>query len=405
MATDTGNGSGRFHGRRLPADGGGAARLSGQVVPVAGGAGTAARTDAAQRLARRRTQRRPPTAVGRDRRAGVAAVRGGAVAAVRAGADGARRGGLLLQGRGDPRARPRHGVPDQVAERAVHARVLPVRLRQRLRLQGESQLPPPLHAASRGRPRSGAAAEPHVSVRLPAAAIHGQHYRRLPVGRAVAGAAPARDHRRRPLSGRDRQGRRRRRRVDAGDLPRRAGDAAQCGVGGALHPALPGGRGRAADRAGRADPGPAADRAPGRRPLAALAGGRADACRPARQRARLPPVRAQQHPRPDLGVPVLEHELAHRASHVRRRAMLQPRQAVPGDPRRHARTAHAAGIMARDPGHLEAATAGTRLPSTTRPCPRPRTRRFGRRPTCRGVPRRRAAGTRRSTQPATRSPR
>ena len=161
----------------------------------------------------------------------------------------------------------------------------------------------------------------------------------------------------------------------------------------------------AADCAGRADPGPAADCSPGRRALAALAGGRADACRPARQRARLPPVRAQQHPRPDLGVPVLEHELAHRASHVRRRAMLQPRQAVPGDPRRRARTAHPAGIMARDPGHLEAATAGIPATSTTRPCPRPRTRRCGRRPTCRGVPRRRAAGTRRSTQPATRSPR
>ena len=39
------------------------------------------------------------------------------------------------------------------------------------------------------------------------------------------------------------------------------------------------------------------------------------------------------------------------------------------------------------------------------PAPDRAPRRFGRRPTCRGVPRRRAAGTRRSTQPATRSPR
>ena len=334
----------------------------------------------------------------------MAAVRGGVVAAVCAGADGARSGGLLLQGRGDPRTRPRHGVPQQVAERAVHASVLPARLRQRPRLQDKPRLPPPLHAPSRGRPRGGAAAESRLALPLPAAVVHRQRYRRLPVGRAVAGAAPAPADRRRPLSARHRRGRRLRRRVAAGGLPRRAGEAAPGGVGGARHPALPGRRAGAPVRAGRSAPDAAADRASGRWPLAALAGGRADARRPARQRARLPPVRAQQHPRSDLGVPLLAHELAHRASHVRRRTVLQPRPAASSDQGRRARPALAVGRLARDPGHLEAAAGGTGLPVRHPASAHPRTRRWRHPPTCRNAPPRRGPATPRSTPPATRSP-
>ena len=86
------------------------------------------------------------------------------------------------------------------------------------------------------------------------------------------------------------------------------------------------------------------------------------ALRPAGQRPRLPQVDPFDEAGPDLHLPLLAHELAHRTPHVRRRAVLQPEEAGARDRRRHAGAAHAGGRLARDARDLEPAGRRSRLP-------------------------------------------
>ena len=85
---------------------------------------------------------------------------------------------------------------------------------------------------------------------------------------------------------------------------------------------------------------------------------------------RLSQVRAFDHPRPALGVHLLAHELAPRAPHVRRSAVLQPQEAAPGGGARHAEGAELLRRMAGDARDLAPAAAVSRTTSSTRRCPR-----------------------------------
>ena len=115
-----------------------------------------------------------------------------------------------------------------------------------------------------------------------------------------------------------------------------------------------------------ADPG---RRGAARRQLAGVPVRPAPALRAARQRGRLPQVDALDEARSDLDLPLLADELARRAPHVRRGAVLQPQEAGAGDRARHARAAHPAGSVAGDALGLEAAADRPRLPVRHPRCP------------------------------------
>ena len=96
------------------------------------------------------------------------------------------------------------------------------------------------------------------------------------------------------------------------------------------------------------------------------------ALRPARERPRFPQERPLDHPRSADGIPLLAHELAHRAPHVRRRPLLQSEEAAPRGRPRHARSRArfaAPGRRCSKPGGGSRPTPTT---SSTRPCRRPR---------------------------------
>ena len=69
---------------------------------------------------------------------------------------------------------------------------------------------------------------------------------------------------------------------------------------------------------------------------------------------RLPQEHAVDAPAQVRGIPLLAHELAHRASHVCRHPLLQSSRAGSRDQGRHARTAQSAWSLARDARHMGA---------------------------------------------------
>ena len=91
---------------------------------------------------------------------------------VRAGAVRSRYDRHLLPRPGDPRVEPRYGISHQVAQQAVPVRVRAAELGQPVPLRREPHLPSPLHPASGGRPRGGAAGQRVVAIPPDAAALH-----------------------------------------------------------------------------------------------------------------------------------------------------------------------------------------------------------------------------------------
>ena len=161
-------------GARVPAAGTGAPGPARQVVPLPDRACPVARADAAQRPAGRLPDPRPPGAVGRLRRGHRLVLHPRHVAGVRDRALVPGHRGYLHAWTRHPRARPRHGVQDQVAQPLLPGADVAAHLVELPRVRDEPHLPPPLHALPGGRPRGGAADRPAPEAAADTAAAHRQ---------------------------------------------------------------------------------------------------------------------------------------------------------------------------------------------------------------------------------------
>ena len=228
---------------------------------------------------------------------------------------------------------PHDSVQDEVAQRILPAGLLLPGLDELRDLQVQPQLPPPLHALRGGGPRGGAAGHTIVAHPLPRAVVHAQRHGRIPVAGPASNSEELRGDRAEPL----------RQPVQflgfgaLRGIPGRADEGREVGPYRVARTRV---RHCVLRRSRRTRRGGSCFGIRILWQLAPVLRRRAHALRVAEPRPRLQEVRAHHHPRPRHAISLLVHELASRAPHVRRGALLQPGEASSSRRSRHAGNPH-----------------------------------------------------------------